>query len=170
MCVSACSSAALRMFGYSKRDLIGANINSLIPDPIATVHHELLVCFIRTGHDVSAQCCYSTLRNGVCDTHTLRCPFCFADHAEELPNDVCQAPRRLHLPHPHERQSDGGRCRWGHAEAEHHRRVYLVLLQILHYSCSVAAVTGHDGGERTLRLRTQSLPNKHLCVQCRCLV
>ncbi len=44
--------AALKLFGYSKREMIGANINSLIPEPISTVHQQYLTNYIRTGHEV----------------------------------------------------------------------------------------------------------------------
>jgi hypothetical protein len=44
--------AALRMFGYSKRDMIGQNINEIIPEPISTVHQQYLSLYVRTGHEV----------------------------------------------------------------------------------------------------------------------
>ncbi len=50
-CGCACG-VALRMFGYTKRDMIGQNINEIIPEPIATVHQQYLSLFVRTGHEV----------------------------------------------------------------------------------------------------------------------
>jgi PAS domain S-box-containing protein len=40
------------MFGYSKRDIVGQNINNIIPEPISTVHQQYLSLFVRTGNEV----------------------------------------------------------------------------------------------------------------------
>ena len=46
------NNTALRMFGYTKRDFIGQNVNCTIPEPIASVHQQFLVSYMTSGHEV----------------------------------------------------------------------------------------------------------------------
>ena len=43
---------ALSMFGYSKRDLVGKNISTIVPFPMANVHNEYILRFVSTGTSV----------------------------------------------------------------------------------------------------------------------
>jgi PAS fold len=44
--------AALRMFGYNRRDLIGKNIDVLVPEPMSSAHHSYMTKYIQTGREV----------------------------------------------------------------------------------------------------------------------
>ena len=63
---------ALTMFGYTKRDLIGKNINSIVPFPMANVHNEYILRFVSTGTSVRIPvmgcccccCCFGV--TGIC--------------------------------------------------------------------------------------------------------
>ncbi len=48
--------AALKMFGYTRRDMIGKNINVVVPEPLATVHRKFMLKYIETGTEVSGGC------------------------------------------------------------------------------------------------------------------
>ena len=55
------------MFGYTKRDVIGANINVLIPEPIATVHQQYMQHYIRSGQEAmltNSRTMFGKHRNG----------------------------------------------------------------------------------------------------------
>ena len=43
---------ALTMFGYSKRELLGKNISTLVPFPMASVHNDYIMRFVSTGTSV----------------------------------------------------------------------------------------------------------------------
>ena len=45
--------SALRLFGLTKRDLLGKNINNLIPPPMAQQHQHYMSAFLKTGVTVS---------------------------------------------------------------------------------------------------------------------
>lgn len=40
------------MFGYTRRELLGRNINTLVPEPLATVHQQFMLKYIETGRQV----------------------------------------------------------------------------------------------------------------------
>lgn len=46
--------AALRLLGYTKRELVGQNISKFIPEPFGSVHHEFMKRFVCTGKEVQA--------------------------------------------------------------------------------------------------------------------
>lgn len=41
------------MFGYNRRDIIGQNIDIIVPEPLATVHHLYMLHYLSTGREVS---------------------------------------------------------------------------------------------------------------------
>ena len=43
----------LRMLGYGKRELVGQNINVIVPEPMASMHQEHMKSYIRTGRQVN---------------------------------------------------------------------------------------------------------------------
>ncbi len=45
------------MFGYARRDLIGRNINTLVPEPMSTVHQQYMLTYITTGKEASCAAC-----------------------------------------------------------------------------------------------------------------
>jgi PAS domain S-box-containing protein len=45
------------MFGYARRDLIGRNINTLVPEPMSTVHQQYMLKYITTGKEASCAAC-----------------------------------------------------------------------------------------------------------------
>jgi hypothetical protein len=52
-CTCSSVSTALRVFGFSKREMIGQNLSVLIPEPIASHHQEHMKRYIATGREVS---------------------------------------------------------------------------------------------------------------------
>ena len=38
--INSLNAAALRMYGYTNRDVVGRNISALIPEPFATLHNK----------------------------------------------------------------------------------------------------------------------------------
>jgi PAS domain S-box-containing protein len=46
------NSAALRLLGYTKQEAVGQNLNTIVPEPISSVHHQYLRDYIRTGNEV----------------------------------------------------------------------------------------------------------------------
>lgn len=61
---------ALKMFGYSRREFLGQNLRIIIPEPVASVHGDLMMNHIRTGREVCA--IIPTAFVSVCFIH-LRC-------------------------------------------------------------------------------------------------
>lgn len=51
-CVCVPVYAAVRMLGYSKRELVGHNISMFIPEPFGSVHDTYVKRFVRTGNQV----------------------------------------------------------------------------------------------------------------------
>lgn len=49
--ITAANAAALRMFGYQSRDLIGRDMKMLIPEPIAAVHSKFLDTYMEDGKE-----------------------------------------------------------------------------------------------------------------------
>lgn len=49
--LTAFNNSALKLFGYSRREVLGKNIAHLIPEPIASVHQRFLDTFAHTGHE-----------------------------------------------------------------------------------------------------------------------
>jgi PAS domain S-box-containing protein len=47
-------SAALRLFGYQRTELLGKNVNILIPQPIAQAHDRYIADYARSGEEVRA--------------------------------------------------------------------------------------------------------------------
>jgi PAS domain S-box-containing protein len=43
------------MFGYAKRDMVGKNINLLIPQPMSSRHDQYLRRYVETGKTVRAR-------------------------------------------------------------------------------------------------------------------
>ena len=43
---------ALRLLGYSKRELVGHNISKLIPEPIGSAHQKYMTRYLLTGQEV----------------------------------------------------------------------------------------------------------------------
>jgi PAS domain S-box-containing protein len=41
------------MFGYNRRDIIGRNINVIVPEPLATVHQLYMLHYLSSGREVS---------------------------------------------------------------------------------------------------------------------
>ena len=58
--------AALRMFGYTRRDMIGRNINVLVPEPMSTVHQQYMLRYISTGREVRKYCTTHPMFSSVC--------------------------------------------------------------------------------------------------------
>ncbi len=59
------------MFGYSKRDIVGQNINAIIPEPISIVHQEYMQHYVRSGKEVRPLLLYVNCRfveNPCCNT------------------------------------------------------------------------------------------------------
>ncbi len=50
--IESANSVALTMFGFAKRDLVGKNINVIVPQPMAAAHDEYLMRFVSTGKSV----------------------------------------------------------------------------------------------------------------------
>ena len=50
--IDSANTAALTMFGYTKRDLVGKNVNTLIPFPLSAAHNDYILKFIMTGKQV----------------------------------------------------------------------------------------------------------------------
>ena len=50
--IQSVNSVVLNMFGYSKRDLVGKNIKTIVPAPWCGVHDLYLRAFAETGHPV----------------------------------------------------------------------------------------------------------------------
>lgn len=82
------------MFGYSKSEVIGTNINALIPEPIASAHHEFLVYYIRTGHDVRLPPTGKAIDSEpLMPQNVVVSVFvCRAGDAAKFSHNVCQAP------------------------------------------------------------------------------
>ena len=40
---------ALRMFGYSQKELVGQNVATIVPEPMATMHQRFLTKYMETG-------------------------------------------------------------------------------------------------------------------------
>ena len=51
--IDSANSAALNMFGYNKRDLVGKNVSVIVPQPMSSVHDKYLQAFVESGHSVS---------------------------------------------------------------------------------------------------------------------
>ena len=49
--IQSANATALRLFGYTRRDLIGRNIDVLVPEPLATVHQSFMLKYIQTGRE-----------------------------------------------------------------------------------------------------------------------
>ena len=43
------NAAALKLFGYSRRNAVGRPIDIIVPDPIAGIHEQLLQRWVSTG-------------------------------------------------------------------------------------------------------------------------
>ncbi len=54
--IQTANAPALRMFGYNRRDLLGLNIDVLVPQPLATVHQYFMLKYIESGREVT-KCC-----------------------------------------------------------------------------------------------------------------
>jgi len=50
--VTFANNSALRLLGYNRRELLGRDINTLVPEPIATVHPLFLNNYMQTGTEV----------------------------------------------------------------------------------------------------------------------
>lgn len=70
------------MFGYNRRDLVGLNIDVLVPQPLATVHQYFMLKYIESGREVP----YSAFCN---DVNRLPYP------TDDGPVPLCVAVRRL---------------------------------------------------------------------------
>ena len=82
---------ALRMFGYSKREAIGANINALLPEPISTVHDDYMKHYIRSGYEVmltNSRTMFGKHRNGYI--------FPLLENAKAMDEGLAGAVRKLH--------------------------------------------------------------------------
>lgn len=44
--------ASLKLFGYGRRELIGKNIDALLPEPLASVHQRFLERYMQTGREI----------------------------------------------------------------------------------------------------------------------
>ncbi len=47
--ITHCNPVALRLFGYTKREMMGRDMSALLPEPIASVHSLFLKSFLRDG-------------------------------------------------------------------------------------------------------------------------
>jgi PAS domain S-box-containing protein len=47
--ITHCNPVALRLFGYTKREMMGRDMSALLPEPIASVHALFLKSFLRDG-------------------------------------------------------------------------------------------------------------------------
>ena len=52
--IESANPAALTMFGYNRRDMLGKNISLIVPFPLSTMHDKYLMNYIATGHSVRA--------------------------------------------------------------------------------------------------------------------
>ena len=43
------NAATLKALGYNRRDIVGRNLNIVIPEPISSMHQQYLVDYMRTG-------------------------------------------------------------------------------------------------------------------------
>ena len=120
--------AVLTMFGYSKRDLVGQNINTLIPEPLASVHDEYLMHYIRTGRKVT--CFFNRLRLVSPPFPFHACYQCYAVCTQHVPCPVWKAQAGPHLSVVSGSQCDGRRHVWRGATHPNERRVHLVLQQV----------------------------------------
>jgi PAS domain S-box-containing protein len=53
--IESANPVALTMFGYNKRDLVGANISTIVPPPMSGMHDTYLRNFVETGVSVRLQ-------------------------------------------------------------------------------------------------------------------
>ena len=44
-----CMMTALRMFGYSQKELVGQNVATIVPEPMASMHQRFLTKYMETG-------------------------------------------------------------------------------------------------------------------------
>jgi len=61
------NAAALKLFGYARRDLLGKNINVLVPEPISTIHQKFLEKYMATGEETvvnTSRIYFAVHRNG----------------------------------------------------------------------------------------------------------
>lgn len=47
--VTSCNANALRMFGYSRRELLGRTLSTLMPEPIASIHGRMMNMYLTSG-------------------------------------------------------------------------------------------------------------------------
>ncbi len=50
--IESANTSALNLFGYTKRDMCGKNINIIVPFPLAGAHDGYLMTFVSTGRSV----------------------------------------------------------------------------------------------------------------------
>jgi PAS domain S-box-containing protein len=59
-----CNSALCRLFGYTKSDIEGKNLNILLPSFLREKHHQLLLDFVNSNDDLEDYEFYDKLRFG----------------------------------------------------------------------------------------------------------
>lgn len=69
--ITHCNSAAMRMFGYARRELLGRPLDSLIPEPVGGVHNLILAQHLDDGKErvmgVSRTACTAPVTFSRCD-------------------------------------------------------------------------------------------------------
>ena len=54
--VDGCDASALRILGYTRRELVGQNVACIVPEPMSSFHQAKLNKFIRSAREVRIAC------------------------------------------------------------------------------------------------------------------
>ena len=149
MAITACVLAALRMFGCTRRDLVGRNISSLVPQPFASAHQQILVNYVSSGKEVCSilWLCACLLLCVVPVFMVAPSLSCYpADGHEHDAHRVWQAPARPHLSDAVECEVYGKQLCWHHARAKLNGSVCAVHVEVTGRAGGHTGVTEADGG------------------------